>query len=173
MEGGKLGDCARLAGGPWSSISRTASISTRPRGTRPRGHLYGDYSDVQAGARRRLLTGLVSYLCLGECCSSRPVFPLVGSTGRWSTSSIRIPRTRQFPDPGVRALLSQFVRRPKLKEESLRVGPWGRSQAGRPIDIRSPLAALDSVMKGPRQLPREAPPSSAARQTASGTSPTT
>lgn len=119
-------------------------------------HLYGDYSDIQSRARRRLMGGLVVYFFLGIALflvialSSRRIFQEIALLHETRMGAEPVFLIREFGQ--LRAELSAGQ---KHKEESLRFATSAEIASQVAHDIRSPLAALEVAAGDVSQLPED------------------
>lgn len=119
-------------------------------------HFFGDYSDIQSRARRRLVGGLLGYLFLGFALflvvvlSSRRIFHEIERLhGEGSSDEPRF-LIHEFWQLAAKLAASR-----KQKDELLRMAATAEIASQVAHDIRSPLAALDAALKDAAHLPEE------------------
>lgn len=158
LEGAQLGDCAGFRERPQIESFRE-NIYFDPSGQSLAAEilLYGDFSDIQFGARRRLLGGLISYLILGGV-----LFLVIALSSRQITREVERLLDTDAAEGGASFLIREFSRLrselaagQKLKEESLRLAASHEVAEQVVHDIRSPLAALEAVSGDVSGLPEE------------------
>jgi signal transduction histidine kinase len=159
FQGGKLGDCQAFRA---KTRGRAEQFRDRIFFDQSQANqaaeltLYGDYSDIQAKARRRLVTGLLSYLMtagvlfLAISLSSRRIYREVEgllSRGKDASGSFLI---REFD-----ALRDELAEGQKLKDEALKHETSAEVARQVAHDIRSPLAALEVASRDVASLPED------------------
>lgn len=158
QEGASLGDCTGFKERPAiETFSENIYFDQSGQSLAAVIRLYGDFSDIQFGARRRLLGGLISYLILGGV-----LFMIIALSSRQITSEVSALLGDGAADRKPNFLIREFARLrselsagQKLKEESMRLAAAQEIAIQVVHDIRSPLAALEAVFGDASALPEE------------------